>query len=796
MRTQKGYYSISLFSLSVGLAGVIILLAFLQSELSYDRYHSNHDNIYRLITRVTLPAGLGVAEGPVAGFAVGPMMARDFPQLDKFVRFNRSPLQVFQANNATQSWGSVFHVDASVFEVFNHEILHGDPGNVFMQPNTVAVSESFARHYFNRTNVIGERVTSEVSDYQIGLVYKDLPENVHLQYDVLLPMAALNNVDPDYLQQQYDSIWSSSFLTYFKTTDAFNQADFEGIADKFYQERMAPTASSSIADFEMELQPLTKVHFGPDFMNDEPVGNILYIYGFSAVATFLLLISILNYINLTTSQVIARNKELMIKKTLGASRVNLGLQFFIESITISLTSVVIAYLLVFLTFNSGLLNQILQKTELQELLLTPVAVVQFIMLGILVGIVSAIYPAISVTSLSGQQTIKKSRSAGLFGMSASQWMLLTQLSITVAIIACASLTTSQIQYLSSKPLGFTPDNRILVELNGANSIESIPLMKELLLNNPNISNVTSATYVPGTGNAISILEAETENGTNENINVAYLSVDQDYIDSMGIELLEGNNFSGNRAPESSVIVNQTLVRQMGWDMPLGKSIGRGTVIGVVEDFHYRSLNEEIQPMTLWLFSDDFSSLSSSQRLNLSRFLIISFTPEMTINNETIREIRSSIQQFDTTAIVEPMLLSQEISAQYQEEESLSVLVRTFSIVSIIISMAGLFGVISYIVAKRRKEIAIRRISGASVIDIAALLSKKLIVVIALASIPTCLLSYFFADIWLSSFAYRIDINLFYFLGSFGSVALLTLALVLITTLSGVKSGTSRTLKYD
>lgn len=321
-------------------------------------------------------------------------------------------------------------------------------------------------------------------------------------------------------------------------------------------------------------------------------------------------------------------------------------------------------------------------------------------------------------------------------------------------------------------------------------------MKELLLNNPNISNVTSATYVPGTGNAISILEAETENGTNENINVAYLSVDQDYIDSMGIELLEGNNFSGNRAPESSVIVNQTLVRQMGWDMPLGKSIGRGTVIGVVEDFHYRSLNEEIQPMTLWLFSDDFSSLSSSQRLNLSRFLIISFTPEMTINNETIREIRSSIQQFDTTAIVEPMLLSQEISAQYQEEESLSVLVRTFSIVSIIISMAGLFGVISYIVAKRRKEIAIRRISGASVIDIAALLSKKLIVVIALASIPTCLLSYFFADIWLSSFAYRIDINLFYFLGSFGSVALLTLALVLITTLSGVKSGTSRTLKYD
>jgi len=772
------------------------MLTFIKSELTYDRYHTNHDNIYRLVTRVTLPAGLGVAEGPVVGFSVGPMMVRDYPQFDKFVRFNRSPLQIFHANSTTQVWESVFHVDASVFEVFNHEILYGDPVNVLTQPDEIAVSESFARQYFNRTNVIGERVSSQTSDYQIGLVFKDLPENVHLKYDVLLPMNALNNVEPEYLQRQYDSIWSASFITYFQATTSFNIAEFQSIAEQFYQERMAPTASPSIANFEMELQPLTQVHFGPAFMNDEPVGNILYVYGFSTVAIFLLVISILNYVNLTISQVIARRKELLIKRTLGASRVNLGLQFFIESIAISLISVTLAYLIVFLAFSTDFLGHILQKTELQKLLLTPITVVQLMILGILVGIASAIYPAISLTSPSNHQEIQKNGSAGVFGISASEWMLLAQLSITVAIIACASLTSSQIQYLSSKPLGFTSDNRMVVELNGADNIERIPLMKEQLLNNPNISNVTSAAYIPGTGNAISILEAETGNGTSENINVAYLSVDQDYIESMDIKMLEGNFFSETRTPERPVIVNQTLVRQMGWDTPLGKSIGRGTVIGVVEDFHYRSLNEDIQPMTIWLFSDNYSSLSPSQRMNLSRFLIISFTPAITLNNETINEVRNSIQLFYPNTIIEPMLLSQELSAQYQEEESLSFLVRTFSIVSIIISMAGLFGVTRYIATKRRKEIAIRRISGASVIDIATLLSKKLIVVIALASVPTCLLSYFLTDIWLSRFAYRIDINLLYFMGSFGLIAFLTLALVLITALSEMKSVTSKILKYD
>lgn len=794
---EKLHFIVSLISLSVGFSGVLVLILFLKSELSYDRHHVEHENIYRLITRVTLPSGLGAAEGPVAGYSVGPLMVQDFPEMGQFVRFFRAPENMFRHEQHLQAWTDVYHADASVFDVFTHAVLEGDLQDIFQSPNEIAVSERFANTYFGNESALGKTIEGLSTQYRVVLVYENLPENTHLKYDALLPLSALDAVTPGFLQQQENLIWSAQYLTYFRVNDGFDPDTFPEIAASFYQHRMKPSESAVIEGFRMELQPLADVHFGEAFMNDQPVGNIYYVYGFTAVAVFLLLICALNYVNLAVAQMSNRRAEIAVRKILGANGYQLGWQFISEALLLSVLAVVMGYGLATAMLSTNLLAETLQKAELLETMYQPENVVQFFGVAVTFGVLAGAYPAF----LFGSSAIKTGPSASVLTgkrFSTGQLLVLIQLAGAVGIAACASLMAAQVNYLNTKPLGFVADNRIAIQLRGADTIATIPLLKDQLLRELPIEHVSAVENLPGTGNAISIQAVETESGATEDINLAWLSVDQDYLETMGIPLLQGDGFASSNVATRPVVVNETLVRQMGWDNPLGKRIGSGTVTGVVGDIHYRSLNDPIAPMTLWLFADDFESLTPVRRASLTRHLIISPASAAATGDVSmlVGDIRRVLTQVDENIIVDPLFLNASLQSQYVSESSLSRLIITFSVICIAVSMMGLYGVLTYIIDRRRKEIGIRRVAGADALDISRLLAGNLVPVIALASVPSSLLGFYAASSWLARFAYRIDISLMYFVNAFAVVAGMTLLMIVIKAVLVTHYSPGRALRSE
>ncbi|HBX36607.1 MAG TPA: hypothetical protein DEG76_04645, partial [Pseudohongiella sp.] len=505
-------------------------------------------------------------------------MVEDFPELGEYARFYRAPENTFKFGTNQRVWDSVFHADPSVFDIFTHVVVEREGGEIFNSPNDIAISESMSRYYFGEQSAVGQTIQSPTTQYRVVLVYEDLPENTHLRYDALLPLSALDSISPDFQQQPPASVWSASFYTYFMVNPGFDESTFPSIADRFYRNRMEPLQSAYIEGFTMDLQPLTDAHFGESFMNDAPVGNIFYVYGFSIVAIFLLVVSGLNYISITVAQLITRQRELAVKSVLGASRNSLGWQLVIESTMLSVLAAIVGYLIAATFIKTSYFSETLQKSELTEIILQYSSFVQILVIGLIFGVVTGLYPYFKSASLSIKAGLTSSKALDTKRFSIGQILVLIQLAITVAIASCASLMAAQVDYLKTKPLGFEVNDRIAIRLKGADVLQQIPLIKEQLLSELPIRHISAAENLPGSGSAISIQKVEGRTGATENVNVAYLSVDSDYLETMNIPLLAGDGFARNVTGGRHVVVNESLVRRMGWNDPIGKRVGTGVVI--------------------------------------------------------------------------------------------------------------------------------------------------------------------------------------------------------------------------
>jgi len=779
---DKMYVLINILGLSLGITCCIILGLYLRSELTYDQHHKNHKRIFRVILEHNNNGK--VINLPITPWPVGDLMAREYPDIRAFVRFSTlisrdvpGSGNLFRHENTGYYWKDVYGVDENIFEVFTHRAIYGDLKNPFPDPTAIAVSESFARKYFGDANPIGETISSDAFQYKISLVYADCPENSHLKYDVLI--SNRRNFDTDDASILRTWLWNRPApFTYFLMPEGYQAHEFKEISDSFYIRYMADEGKKRNSTRRFWLQPLVDIHLESDLPYDLPTGNKLYVYGFSAIAIFIILLACINYMNLATARSVRRAREVGMRKVLGATRFQLIFQFLGESTFYSLIALIISLMFVKLVLNLTPFIQLTGKRYLMNLSNEPGLILWMLGFSVLIGLISGSYPAFYLSSIRPLSALKSTQKPGKWRIQLRQALVFIQFLISIGVVTCMLLIVGQMKYIADKPLGFNKDNKVLIRIRGADQIKKIPVIRTELLKNHRILSVSTSATILGQGGNLLELPVENNDGSMNLQTIATLAVDEYFLKTMDIQLVAGRDFSKALPTdtEMSLIVNEAFEKKMGWEQPLGKRIGSGRIIGVAKDFHHQSLHQQIAPLEIYLHQDfGASNLRPLYRALASRILILNISSEDI--KDTLSYTEDIIRHFDPKHPFEFEFMDNALDRLYVSEKRLMKLTAIFSGICILISCLGLIGLSAFTAEQRTKEIGIRKILGASATQIIIMLSRNILLLAMGASVISSLTAYFIMDDWLAGFAYRADINLLIFLlSALAAVAVASLAI--------------------
>lgn len=778
---EKIYAAINLIGLSIAIACCLIIGLYLRGELTYDMHNKKHKQIYRVETEPTIN-GRAVQAAYTSQY-LGPML-KEYSEVKDFVRFKgMSSGLLIRHEDKVFYWDDIYSADKNVFDVFTHNIIYGDPETALVNPDSMAVSESFAKKYFGESDPVGKTIDLDGTSTKITLVFKDLPENSHLKYNALTYYDDRMAPGPFSGKDNPRRLWLMFVYTYLVMPEGYNARDFKKVSDSFFEQNMKEFGKKAYnGSWRCWLQPLADVHYKSKVTDACPSGNIFYIYGFAAVAIFIILVACINYMNLATARAAKRTKEVGMRKILGSGRTRLMLQFTVESVFFSFTAMLLGYAIVELALNLTPINELLGKSLTLDISHEPGMLLWMLIFSLAVGLMSGIYPALYLSSiLPFSSTVTSSKSGGK-SVRLRGALVLIQFTISVCVIACTILMFLQMRYMSNKSLGFNKENVLIIPMRGADIIEKTPVIKKELLKNSSILGMAlsdsklliGASFAPMVDNKENILERFT---------VSWTIVGNDFIDVMGMQLIEGKDFSDISTQANGTfayIVNEAAVKKMGWEQPLGKRIQptggdrNGKIVGIVKDFNHQSLKIGINPLIMGLFS----GISQNQpREKATGFLYMKIQGKDIPG--TINFLKEKFNEFDPKHPFEFEFLSDNLNNLYLSEQHLMKLTGVFAAVCILISCLGLFGLVAFSTEQRGKEIAVRKVLGATVLQIIAMLSKNILLLVSGGAIVASLIAYYTIDEWLSGFAYRTNIEIWvFFVSAFlaAAVAFITVAL--------------------
>ena len=796
---ERTYVLINILSLALGIASFIILALYLRSELTYDLHHVNHDRIYRLVARFER-AGQPGDNFAVSQHGIGPLFVKDFPQVGQYVRFRPSTQNLLQYENNKKQWERIYLADPNVFDVFTHKAIYGDPKTAFNDPYSVAISETMARHYFGDENPIGKKLSSGAYSYAVTLVFEDLPENSHLKYDALFPMSLLEVFFPNINKNLEATLWNVALYTYLMVPPEFDPADLPALSKSFVETHMAKLAAQLKTSFTADFQPLADLHFGEKLFGDQLTGNVFYIYGFAAVAVFILLIACINYMNLATARATKRAKEVGMRKVLGANQPELIAQFLGESMTFTAIALVVGLILVEIALAATPIGSLMGKEHLLNAGADPRVLIGIVVLAAVVGLASGLYPAFYLSAISPLSALTQVKRSWKAGLSMRQILVVAQLLISIGVIACTLLMTDQIRYVHAKPLGFDKENRLIVTLRGYDVVKNAKTIKNELRKQAGVLDATTIAVIPGTGNSVNLIETENNAGVMEPMSMDTLPVGVNFVEAMGVKLIEGRGFSEEVATDvrEAVLVNESLVKQFGWEQPIGKRFKFGPafarVVGVVQDFHYASLHNKVGPLLMRAIGDEPGPVPPNQRSLVTTSIIVVMAPDGL--RDTMQRVQTVIAKFDPNFNFEPVFLEDRLNELYKSETNLMQLTGIFAGICIFISVMGLFGLAAFTTEQRTKEIGIRKVLGASDPEIVSLLSKHLLVLVAIAAIPASVVGYYAIEKWLERFAYHTDIHVVTFGVATVVVTFVALATVVMQSLKTARADPVDALRYE
>jgi len=817
LKRYKAYSYINIGGLSIGVACCLLILLYINDELSYDSFHENADRIYRINTY--LKFGDTELNIPVVSDMMGQLLKQDYPQVEEYTRIfiqggDKRIKNVEHSDHTGRNDYNLEHnvafVDSTFFKVFTFPAVSGQTNKILDEPNTVVITESIAKKYFGTAYAVGRTIETDDNGgafYKVTAVIADMPENSHFRFNFLFPMVNLN-------YNSWGNLVSMNFHTYLLLKEGADYKElekkFEEYNDKYampYARRFLQVKSKEEFEkagnrLEHTLIPVKDIHlYSKNIQELSPSGNIQYVYIFSAVALFILLIACINFMNLTTARSANRAREVGIRKVLGTERKNLVFQFLTESTLMSFFSVVVAVLIVIniLPFFNNLAGK---KLGLNSFL-SPSILALLIPLPFIIGLLSGSYPSFFLSRFTPSEIIKGRLSKGSKSSGLRSVLVVFQFATSIILITGTIIIYTQLNYIQNKNLGYHK-NQILI-INDSYSLgNNIDAFKNEMLNVSGVISGTISNYLPipsERNNSAFFKEAGmvSESG----LTMQRWIIDYDYLKTLGIELSEGRNFSQEFGTDSSaIILNQTAVKQLGYQNPIGQRIytwvtgGRlvdYNIIGVVKDFHFESLRQDIGPLC---FVPGGSDAISSARSQYKSTELISFRINAAVLSTILKEAQVKWKNMSASLPFSYRFLDESFNEVYKAERRVGTIVLLFSALAIIVACLGLFGLAAFLAEQKTKEIGVRKVLGASVPSILLLLSKEFMKWIIIANIIAVPVAYYFMNKWLQDFAYRININWWLFILA-GFIALIIAFLTI--SVQAIRAATANpvdSLKYE
>jgi len=750
---NKGFTAINIFGLALGLATCLLIIFYVSDELGYDHFNKNFDRIYRVDEEVKYNGDL--AQDAVCPAPLAATLAAQFPEIDNTVRFRQAGIFQIRKGNQNLHEDHVTYCDNSVFKVFTLPMVDGNMNNALSAPNSVVITESMAKKYFNRTGVVGETlVFNDVHPYKVTGVIKDLPTQSHFRFDFFISMPTLN-------ESKEDSWLSSNFQTYLLLKKGASPANISAALPKIVKDyvgaQLQAALHTSFDDFEkngnrfkMLLMPLKDIHLHSSKIAEMGQnGNIQYVYIFSAIALFILLIACVNFMNLSTARSAGRAREVGVRKVLGSPRKYLIYQFLTESVLVTFAAALIA------VFTACALLPLFNQLAGKELTITPhllLILVPALLIAVLViGCLAGSYPALFLSAFQPIQVLKGKISGGFKGGFLRSFLVVFQFSISIFLIIGTLVIYNQLNFIQHKDLGYNRDH-VLTIYNVSSLGQRANILKQQVKQLPGVSNATLTGYTPVNGwrNNGSIFKDHGMNAQQGTLTQLW-SVDHDYISTMGMKVLSGRNFSDKMATDSSaMILNESAARLLGLTDPVnktlyrplddyGKKIKEFHVIGVVKDFNFSSLRDNIGPV---IFKYEANNADLSVRINSENI------PHVIAQLQNTWDKLAPSQQFSYS------FMEEDFNFLYSTEQRMGKLSVIFTSLAIIIACLGLFGLAAYAAEQRTKEIGIRKVLGAGVSTIVRMLSVDFIKLVIISIVLAAPLAWWAMQQWLQGFAYR------------------------------------------
>ena len=754
---HKGFSFINIAGLTLGLAACLLIGLFVQDEYSYDKFMPGGDSVYRIYNHYT--DNNGETDRAVAPPMFATTLKQEYPEIEAVTRVMALPevKRLFAAGNHKFYESSGLLVDSTFFSVFPLSFVHGVSAGSLDDRSSIVLSEDMAERFFGKQDPVGKQLTLDQQPLIVKGVFKKNAK-CHLQFNYLIPISAAQLP----AQRMQSWVWQQ-FYNYAKLKNGTDVPALQAKFQKLVKERSAPFMNSKHGGNKPVFQRLADIHlYAANFKFDIPGrGNITYVRALTIIAMFILLIACLNFVNLATAKSMQRAKEVGVRKCIGAARQQIVLQFIGETVLLSYISIAFSAVLVKVLL--PWLNQFTGKHISINLMTDPGILALLLLLGLVTGVFAGFYPALVLSAFKPVKVLKGSISSEVPGRAGGlrNTLVITQFTLSILLMISAIVVFKQVSYLHHKDLGFNKDEIMFFPMRGDNMAKNQEAFKNSLLRVPGVSSVSIGYGFPGDAVAGDEIKSM-QNGKWTQQSATQLMVDYDYIKTLDHKIIAGRGFDKAMQTDKdhAFVINETAVRELGFGSP-EKAIGQklawnlwgaskpdslkmGEVIGVVKDFHYKSLYDKVETAVLQIFPD--AAWKVAVKINTAGM------------ENTLQGVGKVWNTFSPEYPMEYNFLNESFEQMYHAEDKLKSLMWIFTGVALFVGCLGLFGLAAYTAERRKKEIGIRKVLGASTQSIVLLLSKNFVLLVVISLVIASPVAWFFMHNWLQNFAYRIDIS--------------------------------------
>jgi putative ABC transport system permease protein len=798
------FSAINLFGLTLGFLCFTLLSLYVYDELSFDSFHQDADRIYRVIDHEQDEDG-SVRDVMMTNARIGPASLEQLPEVEDFTRMFATGRITVGNEPAARDYEVTRTGDPNFFMMFNFPFVEGDPATALKQPDGILLSEQHAKKFFGEGPYLGKRLWSSLErddkpfDLIVTGVFKNFPKNTHMAFDMVFSENIWSSISPRFDTYIQNDWTSNNFVTYVKLKPGTNPADVE--------KKMTDLVKANFPkdrDFKRSftLQPLLDIHTGShNLQGNAGVSNSIkpfYIYMFAIVAVLILGIACLNYMNLSTASAFRRVKEIGTRKALGALKSQLIGQFTGEAVILSVTSTVFAIALLQLLLPS--VNQFAEK----EMSLDMLPTTRMIALGaviLLSGILSATYPAFIISRVSAVEAFKKDVKIGNKSLPMRKILVASQFAISILMIASTIVIYKQVNYLRTKDVGFQKDNLVVIDINSRSLRNNYEQVKAEFSAIPEVTAISASTRVPGEWKSFPVASVKAESPDVKEM--IFVGIDNDFLDTYKIDLVAGRNFVPGVSDSTKVIITQQGIADLGLEDPIGKMIEirgyrqggsvadletpyRAEIIGIAADFHFESFRHKMMPVIFGAPNTQIQSIDYyTVRLNTTNL------------PETIEKLKAVNLRIDPVNPMEYTFLDDEIFNNfYRMDEKRGQIFLVFSGVIICIASLGLFALVSYSIESRMKEIGVRKVLGATVTNIVALVSREFIVLVAISGVIAIPAAWYFMSSWLKDFEYRIALGAGVFLLALGVAIVIAFTTICFRAIKAGRSNPVHSLRSE